>query len=739
MHDIIKDPIKASLFYREESLRAIARRDKEAAFYWRLILDVVQQVIIQSYDYSIITPTRSSFVYQVTQLALSTYEARASLERTLDQTDHNWSFQRNIPKKIFTHYCYWVFFLIKSASTTFDLEINQLHKAMEKYQKVPSVAHLLHQALICFQRAQGYQQCRVGNDYLIETIILFHWLSSAYMAIQRAHIDIEEKKIKHENNTAFLQYWEKMSAYHGKALSLRIKSAEAISTHKEYQAAQYALASSAMSHASESSLEILRCIISGTQEMDSAWQKRLQLLEEIAKKRIALAALAKKNLFLERSAVWLEVACEADFKSQQAMVKRYKRVASCWKLSSHCLEYVASLYAAISDKRREGVWALDYWHKTMLHFFEKKAQKSIPLMFLEKIFFCMPKHFFPSRQWRDQWERGGYIEFVEKRNSSMTANTWLYQTGSLLQKAGVHCEFFTKMPSLPQRGIVITLSGLLYGYSKKLRLDRSLFVVDIVADAGITHPAARLHLIPNSSSTKYLPFTEFIPHWSQPFLVPRNRERGDSFETICFMGDPQSIAPELCSQEWHERLDRELGLRFIHRNFTRWHDFSDVDCVVAIRDFSGSRFCYKPGNKLYNAWHAGIPFIGGKDSAFSGDGHPGYDYLVASSLEELFLQLKKLKEDPLFRARLVKNGAASSISFTREAILESWKQLVEETIPLYAWKWYLASALKREILTFLNLLSCTFQSLVDKYYKPKNYQFVAGTKTDPFSWTSTMK
>ena len=135
MHDIIKDPIKASLFYREEGLRAIARRDKEAAFYWRLVLDVVQQVIIQSYDYSIITPRRSSFVHQVTQLALSTYEARASLERTLDQTDHNWSFQRNIPKKIFTHYCYWVFFLIKSASTTFDLEINQLHKALEKYQK----------------------------------------------------------------------------------------------------------------------------------------------------------------------------------------------------------------------------------------------------------------------------------------------------------------------------------------------------------------------------------------------------------------------------------------------------------------------------------------------------------------------------------------------------------------------------------------------------------------------------
>ncbi|MCX6958668.1 MAG: hypothetical protein NT164_09060 [Verrucomicrobiae bacterium] len=173
-------------------------------------------------------------------------------------------------------------------------------------------------------------------------------------------------------------------------------------------------------------------------------------------------------------------------------------------------------------------------------------------MLMEKVFFAMPEDCFPTPAWREKWGKGEFIKFAE-RNKSLIVHTWLYQTGTLLQQAGVNCEFFAKMPRLPHRGIVVTMSGLLYCYPKKLHFSSSLFVAGIVADAGIPHPAAMIHLIPNKIATKYLPFTEFIPHWPQPFLIPRDATRGERFETV-FMGDPQNIAPELCSRAFSKKL-----------------------------------------------------------------------------------------------------------------------------------------------------------------------------------------
>ncbi|NES04757.1 MAG: glycosyltransferase [Okeania sp. SIO2F4] len=33
----------------------------------------------------------------------------------------------------------------------------------------------------------------------------------------------------------------------------------------------------------------------------------------------------------------------------------------------------------------------------------------------------------------------------------------------------------------------------------------------------------------------------FIPHWSQPGLIPRNPKRGDGFENIVFFGREQNL------------------------------------------------------------------------------------------------------------------------------------------------------------------------------------------------------
>ncbi|MDH4469374.1 MAG: hypothetical protein QE493_00165 [Verrucomicrobiae bacterium] len=735
MDDIIKDPAKAACYYREKFIRSMAAGAKESAVYWKLVADVAKQVVRKSCDNNILPSSGIPFLHQVTALALSTNQAIDSLYRFSEEKNCAWSFEKNIPHEILFHYRYWTLFFIMGCSKNFDREINQLLEGYKKYQLFPQVRYYIEQSLLFFKNAQKFQYQNAENDSLSQVFVVYHWLSAAYEAVYNAHIHVEQTRIDKEKNRKFLKDWESMACYAGEALFFRIKSAESTQQLQDQQAIEYSLAALAMNEALEQKIQMLRLMLSGNEQLSVQFQKSLALLEEIKEKRMALANNQARNSFQENAICWLEMASESDLKKNMALSEQYEKLAAYWESSSLLSRRVALLYTKISLSRKSYSYFNEFWNKVLLSFFEKKAQFSIPLMLIEKIYFSMPEDFFPSRAWRAQWESGEFVEFVEQRNSSLTANTWLYQTGSLLLNAGIHCDFFTKMPYLPQRGIIVTLSGLLYAYPNNLSFCRSLFVVGIAADGGLVHPAAMLHLIPNSSSTKYLPFSEFIPHWSQPFLIPRDLKRGERFETICFMGDSQSIAPELCSQEWHAHLERELGLRFVHRDFKRWHDFSDVDCIVAIRDFSGSSFCYKPANKLYNAWLAGIPFIGGKDSAFSGDGNPGEDYLVANSTQELFMQLKKLKEDPLFRSKLVNNGHLSGALFTREAILQCWKRLVQETIPIRAMKWYQYSDIQRKCLRFLQRVNCKIQYLINKYYKPKNYQFVAGKKTDPFSFT----
>ncbi|MEI6417136.1 MAG: glycosyltransferase, partial [Verrucomicrobiota bacterium] len=138
----------------------------------------------------------------------------------------------------------------------------------------------------------------------------------------------------------------------------------------------------------------------------------------------------------------------------------------------------------------------------------------------------------------------------------------------------------------------------------------------------------------------------------------------------------------------------------------QWHNYSDVDAVIAIREVSSARYFHKPATKLYNAWLAGVPFIGGLDSAYAADGRPGVDYLVASSVEEAFQHLRRLKEDESFRHQLVLRGTESGKAFTREATLQQWKNFVLETLPNLVEQWQKKSVFQRHFFMLTQRLFC---------------------------------
>jgi hypothetical protein len=172
-----------------------------------------------------------------------------------------------------------------------------------------------------------------------------------------------------------------------------------------------------------------------------------------------------------------------------------------------------------------------------------------------------------------------------------------------------------------------------------------------------------------------------MPLWTQPGLIERSKDRVAVFRRVAFFGDKSNVAAELAGEKWQRQLTRETGCVFEIRGAQRWHDYSDVDAVVAVRDFRGGRQLHKPATKLYNAWLAGVPFIGGSDSAYAAEGSPGRDYLVARSPEAVLSHLRELKGHPSLRASLVAQGMKKGTNYTVEAVTARWRKLVEETIP----------------------------------------------------------
>ncbi|MBM3857524.1 MAG: glycosyltransferase family 4 protein [Verrucomicrobia bacterium] len=198
---------------------------------------------------------------------------------------------------------------------------------------------------------------------------------------------------------------------------------------------------------------------------------------------------------------------------------------------------------------------------------------------------------------------------------------------------------------------------------------------------------AHFHIVQNPVQARDYQNAFYMPHLPEHYLVPREKKREKTFTNIAYFGDPKNLADDLKSEEWQRQLKSELGLNFHLKHKEEWHDYSDVDAIIALRDFSAKTHDNKPATKLYNAWLAGVPFIGGADSAYANEGSMEKNYLVATSAEELLQQLGRLKKDQELREKLVKQGRESVKEFTMEKTVERWRKLIQEILPQRAHEW----------------------------------------------------
>ena len=303
------------------------------------------------------------------------------------------------------------------------------------------------------------------------------------------------------------------------------------------------------------------------------------------------------------------------------------------------------------------------------------------------ISFYMPEAHLPSPERQAAWIPGHAPDLLAGGKSA-AAQCWIYQTWVEL-RSETPIELVTKMPD---EGIIVTLGNFL---NSDFRAGEKQFIANIVADF-IPHPGTQLQIVQNRAHARRLPGSIFIPLWAQPNLIPRDPARGDKIETIAFFGDPRNLAPELASQTFADQIERETGAKLVIRDASQWHDYSDVDVALAIRDFSRAQHLHKPATKLYNAWLAGVPIISGSDSAFTSEGRAGEDFLQAGSAAVCIDLVKKLKRDPAFRAALVESGHKKTAPFSREAVRETWRSFCEENLPQAASHWFRKSPMARQ-------------------------------------------
>ncbi|NET45301.1 glycosyltransferase [Okeania sp. SIO2B3] len=283
---------------------------------------------------------------------------------------------------------------------------------------------------------------------------------------------------------------------------------------------------------------------------------------------------------------------------------------------------------------------------------------------------------------------------------------WTLQTYLYLKADGFPC---TLVGTMPDEGIVIAHRD---SFPYKLRPTPKVLMVCIKPDRN-PHPYAQLQVVQNPQDAKNFRNSYYIPLWRQPGLIPRNSERGDRFENIGYFGITSNLAPELKAASWSKQLEElRLNWQIIPRN--RWYDYSNIDAVVAVRNFQQQDYTQKPATKLYNAWQAGVPAILGKESAFQSERKNEFDYFEVSSVEDAIDILKRLRDNPQLCEKVRENGKVRGQEIEPQNVVKQWRNfLTDVAVPEYQ-RWFIASRWSQQVYLQRCYLLIKFDALKQK-------------------------
>jgi len=175
-----------------------------------------------------------------------------------------------------------------------------------------------------------------------------------------------------------------------------------------------------------------------------------------------------------------------------------------------------------------------------------------------------------------------------------------------------------------------------------------------------------------------------IPHWTQPGLIPRLKERGNTIKNIAYKGDEVNLYEPFCSAEFQQELEK-LGVILKINGRPRnepvmWHDYRTDDLVLAVRDLTERDALAKPASKLVNAWTAGVPAMLGPEPAFRDLVQSELDYIEVKTPRAALEAIQQLKGQPERYQQMILNGLRRAEKFTVDNIAEQWYQALAGSI-----------------------------------------------------------
>jgi len=298
---------------------------------------------------------------------------------------------------------------------------------------------------------------------------------------------------------------------------------------------------------------------------------------------------------------------------------------------------------------------------------------------------------------------------------------WILQTYLYLNDYGFPCKL---VETMPDEGIVVSHRDFL---DDSIQPGPKLLIICLRADVD-RHPFAQLHVVQNpyqAISKRFMELWEshFIPHWPQPSIIPRNPERGNTFENVTFLGNAVNLVPEFQDQVWKNEL-KSLGLRFQTKlNHDEWHDYASTDVILALRSFGRHKdWRGKPASKLYSAWHSGVPAILGHESAFQSERKNALDYLEATSVEEVISALRQLRDDKALRQSMVQNGWIRAKETQPAVMVEKWQSfLLNVALPAHR-NWSSMSQWQQQF--FFDMRQAIIKSRPTYYYLKSNFSSI---------------
>jgi hypothetical protein len=169
----------------------------------------------------------------------------------------------------------------------------------------------------------------------------------------------------------------------------------------------------------------------------------------------------------------------------------------------------------------------------------------------------------------------------------------------------------------------------------------------------------------------------YLPQWPQPGIIARDPKRKDKLENIAFFGRQVNLDGEISGVGFQTLLKRR-GLHFVHDE-KRWHDYREIDAIVALRRIPEIEVCTKPASKLTNAWLAGVPAVLGDEPAYVELRKHPYDYLAVASPQEILGALDRLRQKREY-TKFKEHGQWRAQEFTREKTLRKWVALLEKSV-----------------------------------------------------------